>query len=69
MWAMWEEKINRAHKHSFPHGVERFDIVRGSTAAGLELAFGTSSQRRVSANLLAARADSGAIQGINFALH
>ena len=42
MWAMWEEKINRAHKHSLPHGVERFDIVRGSAAAGLELAFGTS---------------------------
>src|SRR5438445_191155 len=36
---------------------------------GLESASGTSSQRRVSANLLAARADRGAIQGINFALH
>jgi hypothetical protein len=33
MWAMWEEKINRACKHSFPHGMERFDIVRGTAAA------------------------------------
>jgi hypothetical protein len=34
MWAMWEEKINRACKHSFRHGMERFDIVRGTAAAG-----------------------------------
>jgi hypothetical protein len=34
MWALGEEKTNRAYKHSFPHGVERFDIVRGTAAAG-----------------------------------
>ena len=33
MWALGEEKTNRAYKHSFPHGVERFDIVRGTAAA------------------------------------
>jgi hypothetical protein len=66
---MWEKKTTRAYKHSFPAWMERLGIIRGSVAAGLSRAFGTSSQRRVSANLLAARADSGAIQGINFALH
>jgi hypothetical protein len=44
---------HRAWGHSFPAGMERLDIVRGTVAVG-EWAFGTSSQRRVSANLLAA---------------
>ena len=69
MWALGEEKTNRAYKHSFPHGMERFDIVRGTAAAGeIGVREGTRSDG-VSANLLAARAGRGAIQDINFALH
>jgi hypothetical protein len=49
--------------------MERLGTIRGSAAAGLSRHSEGSSQRRVSANLLAVRADSGTIQGINFALH
>jgi hypothetical protein len=60
------KKENEPRIRAFvPARMERLGIIRGSVAAGLSRAFGTSSQRRVSANLLAARADSGAIQGIN----
>jgi hypothetical protein len=61
MWAMWEEKINRAYKHSFPHGMERLDIIRGSAAAGLSRHSEGARSDEVSANLLAARADTVAI--------
>jgi len=64
---MREKKTNRAYKHSFPAWLQRIDFVRGATPA--ESAFGRISQRRISANLLVARADSGAIRRINFALH
>jgi hypothetical protein len=69
MWAMWEEKINCACKHSFPHGMERFDIVRGSVDVGLSRRSEKARSDGVSANLLAAHADAVAIRGINFALH
>jgi hypothetical protein len=52
-----------------PARMARLGIIRGSAAAGLSRRSEGSSQRRVSANLLAARADSGAIRRINFALH
>jgi hypothetical protein len=48
--------------------MERLDIIRGTAAAG-NVAFERSSQRGISANLLVARADRGAIRRINFALH
>jgi len=41
----WEKKTTRAYKHSFPAWMERLGIIRGSVAAGLSRAFGTSSQR------------------------
>jgi hypothetical protein len=69
MWAMWEEKINRAYKHSFLHGMERLDIIRGSAAAGLSRHSEGARSDGVSANLLAARADTVAIRSINSALH
>jgi hypothetical protein len=69
MWAMWEEKINPARKHSFPHVMERFDIVRGSVDVGLSRRSGGTRSDGVSANLPAAHADAVAIRGINFALH
>jgi len=62
------KETNRADEHSFPHGWNASASSR-QRRRGLESAFGRSSQRRVSAHLLAAHAGRSAIQGINFALH
>jgi hypothetical protein len=57
---MREKKTNRAYKHSFPAWIRHHRMSRRTEEVRSD---------GVSANLLDARADSGAIQRINFALH
>jgi hypothetical protein len=63
---MWKKKTTRAYKHSFPAWMERIDFIRGRRLSRRSEEVRSDG---VSANLLVARADSGAIRRLNFALH
>jgi hypothetical protein len=65
---MWEKKTNRAYKHSFPaHGWK--DRLHPRRHRRLSWRSEEVRSDGVSANLLVARADSGVIRRLNFALH
>jgi hypothetical protein len=64
---MWERKTNRMQ--AFVSRMDGTDRLHPRRRRRLSQSFGRSSQQRISANLLVAPADSGAIRRINFALH
>jgi hypothetical protein len=63
---MQEKKTARAYKHSFPDGTDRPHPRRRRRLSRRSEEVRSDG---VSANLLVARADSGAIRRTNFALH
>jgi hypothetical protein len=64
---MWEKKTTRAYK-AFVSCMDATDRLCPRRRRRLSRRLGRNSQRRISANLLVARADSGTIRRINFAL-